>query len=107
MKNAANYDHTTLTLSLFPVKSTKIGTKRKLSDHLARDHASALPACAQSELPGLRNGKMGDQNVHLFEPVGRVMDIPPILSTAKLTAKRAGNSGAGRQRTGVVASLQN
>ena len=49
---------------------------------------------------------MGDQNVHLFEPAGRVMNIPHILSTAKLPAKRAGNSGAGRQRTGVGAMLQ-
>ena len=38
--------------------------------------------------------------------LARVMDIPPILSTAKLTAKRAVNSGAGRQRTGVGATLQ-
>ena len=29
---------------------------------------------------------MGDQAVLLFKPAGRVMDIPPILSTAELTA---------------------
>ena len=104
-KNRAHYDHMTLTLSLFFIKSTEIGTKRQLSHYLTRDRASALPVCAQSELPGLRNGKMWDQAVHLFEPAGRVMNRPHILSTAKLPTKWAGNSGAGRQRTGVGAAL--
>jgi hypothetical protein len=49
---------------------------------------------------------MWDQGCHLFEPAGRVMTDPHILSTAELTAQRAGHSGAGRQRTGVVATLQ-
>ncbi len=105
-KNRAHYDHMTMTLPLFFIKITKIGTKRQLSHHLARDHASALPVCAQSELPGLRSGKMWDQAVHLFEPAGRVMNRPHILSTAKLPTKWAGNSGTGRQCAGVGATLQ-
>ncbi len=49
---------------------------------------------------------MWDQGCHLFEGEARVMTDPHILSTAELTAKRAGHSGAGRQRTGVGASLR-
>jgi hypothetical protein len=39
----------TLTLLQFFLKSTKIGIKRKPNNHLARDRASVLPVCAQSE----------------------------------------------------------
>ena len=31
--------------------------------------------------------QMGDQNVHLSEPVGRVMNIPPICSKKQATPK--------------------
>ena len=48
-KNRAHYDHMTLTSSLFFIKFAAISTKRKQSDQLARDRASALPVCAQSE----------------------------------------------------------
>jgi hypothetical protein len=76
-KNAANYDHTTLTLPLFSMNITNISTKRRLSDYCACDRASVLPVCAQSELPGLRNGKMADQKPSLFEPKASFDGFPP------------------------------
>ena len=48
---------------------------------------------------------MWDQGCHLFEGEARVMTDPHILSTAELTAQRAGHSGTGRQRTGVGATV--
>jgi hypothetical protein len=56
-----------VTLPLFSVKSKNLSTKRKQSNHRACDYACVLPVCAQSELPGLRNGKIWDQRTQLFE----------------------------------------
>ena len=53
---------------------------------------------------------MGDQAVLLFKPAGRVMDIPPILSTAELTATtskiQGPVNGRGHAAHGALATLQ-